>query len=91
MGTATLIDGRVVDSASEEWRLETEARAVVAMPTKDARHCYVWGWNDPHSGRRHKGVADVRGDAAARQLEAKVWELWRSMNKGVHADDNEQK
>lgn len=31
MGIVTLYDGRQVDSSSEEWRAECEARAVLAM------------------------------------------------------------
>jgi hypothetical protein len=31
MGIVTLYDGRQVDSSSEDWRAETEARAILAM------------------------------------------------------------
>ena len=33
MSTVTLIDGRQVDSDSEAWRHECEARAIAALPT----------------------------------------------------------
>lgn len=35
--TVTLIDGRVVDSWSEDWRHECEAREILALPTGDMR------------------------------------------------------
>lgn len=40
-GPVTLIDGRVVDSTSEAWRHECEARTVARMPTTQQRHEYV--------------------------------------------------
>lgn len=40
-GPVTLIDGRVVDSAGEEWRHECEARAVAHMPSTQQRHEYI--------------------------------------------------
>ena len=75
MGTVTLIDGTQVDSTSEAWRHECEARAVLAMPNKQARREYIWGWFDPHTKRKQRGVADVRGKEAAEALSAKVWEI----------------
>lgn len=37
MTTVTLHDGRQVDSSSEEWRLETEARELMRWGTLDRR------------------------------------------------------
>ena len=56
MPTVTLIDGRQVDSASEEWRHECEARQVARLPDQAARHGYV------------AGVKERRGEAAGRAL-----------------------
>ena len=36
-----LIDGRQVDSTSEEWRHESEARMVARMPGTQQRHEYI--------------------------------------------------
>lgn len=37
----TLRTGKVVCSSCEAWRLECEARYVLAMPTKEARQAYL--------------------------------------------------
>lgn len=57
----TLIDGRVVDDYSEEWRAECEARSVCKMRTKRERAAYC----DRVQARRgfdaaSKLIADVR-------------------------------
>lgn len=41
MSTVTLHDGRVVDSASEEWRHESECRAIAALPTLADRRAWL--------------------------------------------------
>lgn len=41
----SLYDGRVVDSYSEEWRAECEARAILAMPLHK-RQQYLFGKPD---------------------------------------------
>lgn len=56
MATVSLIDGRQVDSASEEWRHECEARHVARLPDQAARHGYV------------AGVKERRSEAAGRAL-----------------------
>lgn len=66
-GTATLIDGTQVDSTSEAWRAECEARHVLLMPTKLARLEYL--------GR----VEKRRGAESRAALEAAVMGLWRAM------------
>lgn len=58
MTTVTLIDGREVDSASEEWRHETEARMVARMPSTAQRHDYI------------AAVMHQRGRDAAQELKA---------------------
>lgn len=40
-GDVQLIDGRQVDSTSEEWRHESEARMVARMPGTQQRHEYI--------------------------------------------------
>lgn len=60
----TLHDGRVVSSYSEDWRHHTEARSVLAMPSKLARNEYI------------AKVADHRGKPAATALRALVKTLW---------------
>lgn len=62
----TLADGRQVDSGSEEWRAECEARRVLGMPTKAHRHAYL------------HAVAKRRGQEARDALEAAVLALWRA-------------
>lgn len=56
MPNVTLIDGRHVDSYSEEWRHECEARHVARLPGQAARHGYV------------AGVKEIRGAAAGQAL-----------------------
>ena len=41
MSDVTLIDGCQVDSDSEAWRHESEARSVAHMPSTQQRHEYV--------------------------------------------------
>jgi hypothetical protein len=41
MPCVSLIDGREVDSTSEEWRHECEARYIANIPTREQRHDYL--------------------------------------------------
>lgn len=61
-----LIDGRVVSSASEEWRHESEARMVAQRPTLAERRMYL----DEVERRRGKEQAD--------RLRATVLQLWEA-------------
>lgn len=63
MTTVTLHDGRQVDSASEEWRLETEARELLRRNT-NARREYL------------DAVERKRGAEACEQLKAVFLKLW---------------
>jgi hypothetical protein len=54
MTTVTLIDGREVDSDSEEWRHEAEARAIAALQTLGMRRA----WLEDLEKRRGKPAAD---------------------------------
>jgi hypothetical protein len=75
MGTATLHDGTLVDSNSEAWRHECEARAILNMPRKGMRQDYLWGALDER-GKPRGGVLQIRGEAEVRRLEATILALW---------------
>lgn len=60
----TLIDGTEVDSASEAWRLECEARHVLAMPNIYTRRLYL------------AEVTKRRGEKGGQYLADKVREVW---------------
>lgn len=62
----TLIDGRVVSSASEEWRHESEARMVAQRPTLAERRMYL------------DEVERKRGKEQADRLRATVLLLWEA-------------
>lgn len=59
-----LIDGTEVDSASDAWRHETEARMVADRPTLAERRAYL----DEVERRRGKAAAD-----ALRQTMGEIW------------------
>jgi hypothetical protein len=61
----TLLDGRQVDSASEEHRHECEARAIAGLRTLDERRA----WLDALEKRRGKAEAD--------RLRTTMAALWR--------------
>jgi hypothetical protein len=46
--TVALLDGRQVDSASEEWRWECLARAVLAMQPLAKRREFLQDWQKRH-------------------------------------------
>lgn len=81
----TLIDGRQVDSSSEEWRHECEARAILAIPGIRWRRAHLYGemesvringkWTDK---RTIRGIEQVRGKAEVQRLEATMTALWRA-------------
>lgn len=62
----TLIDGRHVDSASEEWRHESEARAIAALRTQADRRIWL------------EDIERKRGKAAAERLRATMKALWEA-------------
>ncbi len=59
-----LHDGREVDSASEEWRHECEARAINRLPTLQERRA----WLETIERRRGKNAAD--------RLRKTMMQLW---------------
>jgi hypothetical protein len=63
-----LIDGTEVDSYSEAWRAETEARAVCMMPTLAERRKFM------------AVVEQKRGKEAALQLRLHVFRVWDHMH-----------
>lgn len=72
----TLHDGRQVSNWSDEWRHETEARTILAMPSKQARRDFLYGYTSL-DGKRFKGVLGVRGEAAVKRLEQTMLALWK--------------
>lgn len=62
----TLLDGTEVQSDSEEWRHECEARAIAALPSTLARRTWL------EDIERKRGVVAA---ALLRQTVAKIWEL----------------
>jgi len=59
-----LLDGTVVDSASDAWRAECEARAVLEMPTRRQRQEYL------------ANVGKRRGQGEQQRLERIALALW---------------
>lgn len=59
MGTVTLIDGREVDSASEPWRQECEARHILAMPSIQARRDYLASIKQRRGDKHHAALAEL--------------------------------
>lgn len=64
MTTVTLLDGSAVDSTSEAWRHECEARAIADLPTLPERRAWL------------EAVEHRRGKAAADALRATLKQLW---------------
>lgn len=64
MTTVTLVDGRQVDSASEEWRHEAEARAIAALPTLPERRAWL------------ENIETQRGAEAAQRLRDTMGQIW---------------
>jgi hypothetical protein len=75
MKQVTLLDGRVVDSASEDWRHECEARHILNMPRKRDRLDYLHGTFNPRYGKDEGGILQRRGPAAVKRLEQTILEL----------------
>lgn len=62
----TLIDGRQVDSASEAWRHETEARNIALLPTLAERRAWL------------EAIEHKRGKPAADALRLTMGEIWKA-------------
>ncbi|QPB08669.1 hypothetical protein KB681_gp43 [Burkholderia phage Mica] len=72
----TLYDGTQVSNYSEEWRHETEARAILAMPSKRARQDFLYGRWDQNWKKERGGVLQIRGEAAVKRLEETILAIW---------------
>lgn len=62
----TLHDGRQVDSASEEWRHETEARHIARLPKLADRRAWL------------EVIERKRGKAEADRLRMTMGEIWKA-------------
>lgn len=67
--TVTLLDGREVDSASEPWRHECEARAIAELRPIEARRAWL------------EDIERKRGKPEADRLRATMGRLWDARNK----------
>ena len=75
-----LTDGAMVCTWCPRWRLECEAAAVLAMPTKEARQLYLRGGVKP-DGTRVRGVLGCRGENATAELERAVLARWHRIRR----------
>lgn len=66
MNTVALLDGRQVDSASEEWRHECEARYIAALPSLAQRREWI------------QALEHRRGKAEADRLRTTMKALWKA-------------
>lgn len=64
--TVHLFDGTPVSSYSEAWRLECEARSVLAIRSLDQRQ------------RHLRQIESIRGKAAADRLRAAILAIWQA-------------
>lgn len=71
----TLHDGRQVDSWSEDWRHECEARYILAMPNLQERRNFLYGYEKP-DGKKFQGVLGMRGAAEVKRLEKTMLAIW---------------
>lgn len=72
--TNSYLAGREVSTWSEEWRHECEVAAVLAM-TPAQQRSFFEGATDPATGRRERGVIDIRGAASAEKIKADMVRL----------------
>lgn len=70
MTSVRLLDGRDVDSDSEAWRHETEARAIAALPTLTERRAWL------------EDVERKRGKDAAERLRTTMGLIWEARRAG---------
>ena len=70
----SILAGREVDTASEEWRRECEAKQILAIPDRQARNEHLFGRKEMQANGAVKkvvrGIADHRGQAAAEAVKA---------------------
>jgi len=63
------LTGQPVSTWSEEWRIETEARAILKM-SKEQRDAFFNGRKDQDGKTIDRGVIGIRGLKAAEDLKA---------------------
>jgi len=68
------LTGQPVNTWSEEWRIETEARAILKM-SKDERDAFFNGRKDADGRTIDRGVVAIRGAKSAEQIKATVERL----------------
>ena len=72
----TLLSGESCCAMCDRWRRECEARYVLAMPSKQHRQDYLYGY-DKFTGEFRKGVLKQRGSVAVKQLESDILTQWK--------------
>lgn len=68
------LTGQPVNTWSEEWRIETEARAVLKM-SKQEWEVFFNGRKDENGKTVDRGVVSIRGQQSAEQIKAAVERL----------------
>ena len=70
----SILAGQEVDTSSEAWRHDCECRAVLALPTREARNEHLFGRRELQANgaikQTVKGIAQHRGEAAAERIKA---------------------
>lgn len=69
MNQAQLIDGRMVDTSSEDWRHECEARAIMALHSTQMRREFL------------EAIERKRGKEAADKLRHTIGLMWEAARK----------
>ena len=65
------LTGQPVNTGSEEWRIETEARAILKM-SKDERDAFFNERKDADGRTIARGAIGIRGPKSAEQIKATV-------------------
>jgi hypothetical protein len=68
------LTGQPVSTWSEEWRIETEARALLKM-SKEQRDAFFNGRKDENGKYIDRGVVNIRGPKAAEEIKATMERL----------------
>ncbi len=78
----TLIDGRKVDTESEEYKHECEARFYLSLPLEQRREMLYGKWekvpNTFNQVVRRGGIRKNRGEAEVKRLEVTMRAIWES-------------
>jgi hypothetical protein len=72
--------GEPVNTWSEEWRIETEARTVLKM-SKEQRDVFFNGRKDENGKTIDRGVIGIRGLKAAEEIKATMEQLQEARNR----------